>query len=131
MPKPNERDLVRAEFSNRLAKILADRGWNQSDLARAAEKHLPKGEHFRRDNVSAYLNKISLPRPRQLVAMAKALGMSPNDLLPSVGSSGRTVSMPYSMRPVDGVPGRAWLQVDMEVPMSRALAVLSILDDSK
>jgi hypothetical protein len=131
VPKPTERDLLKVEFSNRLSKHLADRGWSQSDLARAAAKHLPKDEGFRRDNVSSYINKLALPRQKQLVAISKALGVSPSDLLPGVSSSGVAATMPYSMRPVDGVPGRAWLQVDMEVTMSKALAVLSLLDDSK
>jgi len=122
---------MRAEFAQRLARHLADRGWSQSDLARAASKFLPKGEEFRRDNISVYLGKTALPRQKQLVAIAKALNVAPGDLLPGAGTSGREVLMPYSMRPVDGMPGRAWLQVDMEVPMSKALAVLSLLDDSK
>lgn len=131
MPKLNERDLLRAEFSKRLAKHLADRGWSQADMARAAEKHLPKGEGFRRDNISVYLNRVALPRQKQLVAMAKALGVAPADLMPGVSSSGRSgVKMPYSMRPMEGEPNQAWLQVDMQVPMRKALAVLSLLDES-
>jgi transcriptional regulator with XRE-family HTH domain len=129
--KPNERDLLKAEFAKRLSKHLADKGWSQADLARAAEKYLPKGETFRRDNVSVYLNRTALPRQKQLVAIAKALGVTPADLLPGVNTSGREdTKMPYSMRPVDGEPGQAWLQVDMQVPMRKALAVLSLLDES-
>lgn len=111
---------------------MADRGWSQADLARAAEKHLPKGEEFRRDNVSVYVNEVALPRPKQLNALAKALGMTPADLMPGAsGTTGAAVKMPYSMRPMESDPRRAWLQVDMEVPMSKALAVLSLLDESK
>jgi hypothetical protein len=129
--KPDSRDTIRAEFAQRLARHLADRSWNQSDLARAASKHLPKGAEFRRDNISVYVNGNALPRPKQLNAIAKALGVAPGDLLPSAGTAGREVLMPFSMRPVDGEQGMAWLQVDMKVPMRKALAVLSLLDDSK
>lgn len=128
MPKPSPRDLLKREFSNRLSKILADRSWSQADLARAAEKHLPKGEEFRRDNVNVYVRGLALPRPKQLNAIAKALGMTAEDLLP--GGAREGASLPYSMRPVDGDAGHAWLQVDMKVPMRKALAVLAMLDES-
>lgn len=125
MPK-NERDLRKADFAKRLARHLEQRGWNQSDLARAAEKFLPKGETFRRDSVSTYLNQLALPRPKQLNALAKALQVEPGDLLPGVS---HTEKLPYSMRPADGEPNMSWLSVDMKVPMRKALAVLSILGE--
>lgn len=124
MPRLSERDIVKAEFATKLGRLLADKGWNQSDLARAAEKHLPKGEVFRRDSVSTYLKKTALPRAKQLNALAKALGVTTEDLLPN---SDFTEKMPYSMRPADEA-GHAWLQVDMKVPMGTALAVLSLLN---
>lgn len=127
MPKPNDRDLLKAEFAQRLSRHLADKGWNQSDLARAAERFLPKGEEFRRDNVSVYLNKMALPRPKQLNAMAKALGIDPNDLLPGHDHAEK---LPYSMRNADE-DGYSWLQVDMKVPMRTALAVLSLLEGAR
>lgn len=125
MPKLSERDLVKSDFAKRLGRLLADKGWNQSDLARAAEKHLPKGETFRRDSVSTYLKKTALPRPMALNAIAKALGVTPDDLLPNSDFSEKT---PYSMRPVVDEPGQSWLSVDMKVPMGTALAVLSLLN---
>ena len=125
MPKANERDLVKAEFASRLARHLEDRSWNQSDLARAAGKFLPKGETFRRDNIHVYLNELALPRPKQLMAIAKALGIKPEDLLPGVSHAEK---LPYSMRPVSDEPNMSWLQVDMKVPMRKALAVLSLLE---
>lgn len=127
MPR-SERDLVKAEFAKRLAKHMSDRSWNQSDLARAAERYLPKGETFRRDSISTYLNQYAMPRPKHLNAIAKALNVEPADLLPGVTLADK---LPYSMRPVDGETGMSWLSVDMKVPMRTALAVLAMLDPGK
>jgi transcriptional regulator with XRE-family HTH domain len=129
VPKHNERDLQKAEFARRLERLMNDKGWNQSDVARAASQHLPKGEDFRRDSVHTYLNQLAIPRPKQLNALAKAFGVTPDDLLPGVRHAGET--MPYSMQPVMGEAGKAWLRVDMKVSMRTALAVLAMLDDSK
>ena len=128
MPKTSARDLRKAEFAQRLARLLDQKGWSQSDLARAASQHLPKGEEFRRDNVHVYLNQSALPRPKQLNAIAKALDVSPNDLLPGVQHA---ESLPYSMQPALDDPGTAWLKVDKKVPMRTALAVLALLDDNR
>lgn len=126
MPKQKERDLQKAEFARRLERHMNDKGWTQAELARAASQYIPKGEEFRRDNVSVYLNKLALPRPKQLNAIAKALGVTPDDLLPGVRHAGQ--AMPYSMHPVAEEAGMAWLQVDMKVKMRTALAVLAMLD---
>lgn len=127
--KPSEYDPQKAEFARLLGKKMEDRGWNQSDLARAAEKFLPKGQKFRRDNIHVYLNQVALPRPKQLIAIAKALDMSPEELLPGVQHARTEPS--YSMQPVIGEPGKAHLRVTMKVPMRTALAVLSILEQQE
>lgn len=129
MPKPNQRELLKAEFANRLGRLLNEKGWNQSDLARAASLHLPKGEEFRRDNIHVYLNGTAVPRPKQLNAIAAALGVAPEDLLPGVAHS--TVDMPVAMRAIPDKPGFAWLSVDKEVTMRTAIAVLAMLEDTR
>lgn len=129
MPVPkSERDLTRAEFARRLAKHMDDKSWNQSDMARAAERYLPKGESFRRDSISTYLNQLAVPRPKHLNAIAKALGVTPEDLLPGVSTAEK---LPYSMRPVSDEPGMAYLTVDMKISTNTALAVLGLINQSK
>lgn len=115
------------EFARRLARHMEDRGWNQSDMARAASKYLPKGQEFRRDNIHVYLTKGVIPRPKQLVAIAKALGVDPADLQDGIGHAER---LPYSMKPSDE-PGKAWLHVDMKVPVHVALSVLGMLGEKR
>ena len=106
MPKPNQRDQLKAEFATRLGRLLTEKGWNQSDLARAASQHLPKGEEFRRDNIHVYLNETALPRPKQLNAIAAALNVAAEDLLPGVAHA--KGSMPVAMR---AIPRRTRLRM--------------------
>lgn len=124
--KLSPRDVIRAEFAQRLAKEMDKRGWTQSDMARAAQKFLPTGETFRRDAIHVYLNKSALPRPRQLNAIAKALGLQPEDLLPGVRTASET--LPLSMRTLPDKPGKAWLHVDMECSLATAAAIISMLE---
>lgn len=77
-------DLVRVKLGQRLLHEMALRNWTQSDLAREARKHLPKGT-LSRDNVHNYVHGKALPGPGFLLALAKALGTTANDLLPERG----------------------------------------------
>jgi transcriptional regulator with XRE-family HTH domain len=120
--------MAKAAFAKKLRKLMDDRGMSQSDLARAAQKYLPDGRLFRRDNISVYVNERALPRPKQLNAIAKALRVDPNDLLPETDRNG--VSVPYSIQPVPGEPGQSHLLVNMKVPMRTAISILALLDKS-
>lgn len=126
-PKTTDHDRLKAEFAARLSRLMDEKGWNQSDMARAASRYLPNGEEFRRDNIHVYLAKTALPRQKQLVAIAKALGVPPGDLLPSAVGGAKQV--PFSMQSIPDEPSHAWLRVDMKLTMRKALAVLAILEE--
>lgn len=119
----------KSDFSFKLGRYLNQKGWNQSDLAREAARFLPKGEEFRRDNVHVYLKKGVVPRPKQLNAIAAALGVKPEDLLPGVRHAASPA--PYSMQAVPGEPGYAYLQVDAKIPASVAASVIKLLAETR
>lgn len=79
-------DLARVEFGKRLQRAMMDKGFSQSELARVASLQL--GKHFGRDSVSQYIRGETLPNPERLAALARALGVSDEDLLPSRGLRG-------------------------------------------
>lgn len=82
MPRKAEKSEVRIAFGKRLREILAEKGWSQADLARRASTLLPDpGRDIGRDMISNYINGVTLPRADSLHAIAKALDMSPKDLL--------------------------------------------------
>lgn len=71
------------EFARRLHRLLAEKGWNQSELARRASAYMPDGMRLGRDSVSQWMNRPSTPDPVRLEAVAKALGVRPIDLVPA------------------------------------------------
>lgn len=121
------REALRKEFAQHLARHMDAKGWSQADLARQAALHMGDGE-FRRDNVSVYLKAAALPRPKQLNALAAALGVSPDELMPG-GRLEREI-LPISMRTLKDNPKRAYLHVDMEVPTRIALSVMALLQEA-
>jgi transcriptional regulator with XRE-family HTH domain len=125
LPQGAPRDAVKTDFANRLQKAIADKGWNQSDLARRASAYLPRGKSLGRDMVSHYVRAVALPRQAQIVAMAKALGVSPRDLLPNAPAAADKVPALDVKQLADG---NVWLRINQAVDWPRALRILQILN---
>jgi transcriptional regulator with XRE-family HTH domain len=114
------RHLTKQEFAKRLHKLLTDRRWNQSDLSRAAG--------IGRDAVSTYIRGRSFPEGKNLEAIAKALQMRPEDLLPNTLESAIQFETPaIELRVSHSDPSLAWLKIDQRVSMSVAAEILSLL----
>jgi transcriptional regulator with XRE-family HTH domain len=121
------RDIAKQELSRRLQAALDAKGWNQSDLAREAAKHT-RDKQFHRGNVSVYVNGTSMPRREHLMAMAKALGKTPEDLLPPYLT--QDDAAPSVVQMLDLGNGRCTLIVQKEVSASVALKVWTILQEA-
>jgi transcriptional regulator with XRE-family HTH domain len=116
---------VRREFSKRLQLKLAERGWNGSELARQASKHM-SGGRFGRDMVSKYLRGVALPYPSSLTALCRALRCKPEDLMPpEVYGTISTVAPEVDMQTVGD--GTAWLRINKRVPFKVAVEVMALL----
>jgi transcriptional regulator with XRE-family HTH domain len=115
---------LKREFAKRLAAEINKQGWNGSELARRASKYAP----VTRDNVSNYLNAAAIAGPTKLVAMAKALNVTPTDLLPSRPRDPAAAASPLQMRDLGN--GTAQLTIDRVVPYRLALDVLNLLGAS-
>jgi len=120
---------VRAEFARRLSAYLDERGWNQSELSRRASERLQDGE-VSRDNISSYVRGKSLPGPRFLGAICRALGVKAEDLIPKrmtrqVDSRNAKVEF----RAVGD--GKAWLRVNQAVSWDTGTKILQLLQDEK
>lgn len=75
------RSAVAKAFGERLRHILAEHRLNQSEFARRVAKHGLK--KFERSSVSGYVKGKTIPLPPQVAAMAAALHLSSEELLPS------------------------------------------------
>ncbi|BAQ16115.1 helix-turn-helix domain-containing protein [Methyloceanibacter caenitepidi] len=125
LPDGAPRDAVKIDFANRLQRALVNKGWNQSELARRASEKLPRGKTIGRDMVSHYVRGVALPRPAQLEALAKALGVEPSTLLPTSPSAADKLPA-ADMKALEN--GNVWLRINQGVPMTKGLLILSILN---
>jgi transcriptional regulator with XRE-family HTH domain len=121
--------IVRAQFSKRLLNLLAERNWSQSELARRAEANLPEGGKIGRDNVSNYVRERALPGRTFLLAMAKALGTTPETLLPERGERDSSRGALPSIDIREASNGMAWVRINKALPWSVALKIVAAIKE--
>ena len=118
---PRPQRLTKQEFGRRVYRLMLDRGWNQSELARQAD--LP------RDSISVYVRGVSLPTPGSLEKLAKAFDMDPAELLPNHTELGMGADPPsLELRVNAGDPSNAWLCVNRLVTMRTATKIVQLLE---
>lgn len=120
-PQFEPKELGKLEFGRRLMQLMLDKGWNQSDLARAAG--------LGRDAVSTYVRGRSFPEPRSLRALADALGIAPGDLLPnSVAMAIDADTAPtLEIKQAAGHPDRVFIRINRMVSLEQAAAIFNII----
>lgn len=121
-------DDIKRQLARNLQRALAERGWSGAELARRAQMYTPKGS-FGRDSVSKYLRERTLPNATHLSAMAQALGIEPDELLPNTMAV-RLASRPAAEPSVSletAKNGTAHLRVNERVPIDVALEVVRLI----
>jgi transcriptional regulator with XRE-family HTH domain len=111
---------AREEFARRLRKLILDRGWRQSDLARASG--LP------RNAISIYVRGVSLPEDDNLNALASAFGLKPADLIPHFSESIVRDSSELEFSVVPGDPKSARLRINRTVSTSLAIKIMGLIE---
>lgn len=81
-------------LARRLQQLMSANGMTQSELARRS--------NVARDAISTYVRGLSYPEPRNLGRLAEAFGLTPAQLMESVGPSADT-----PVFEVKQVPGRS------------------------
>lgn len=118
------RTLTKQEFGRRLYKLMMSRGWNQSELARRAG--------LNRDAISTYVRGSSMPTPQSLNALAKAFGITPDDLLPNYTMSAIERDNPaFEMKASTSDPTRVYLKVNRLVTMATAVKIAELLQNDE
>jgi transcriptional regulator with XRE-family HTH domain len=119
-PELRPKHLSKQEFGRRLYRLMAAKGWHQSELARKAG--------IARDSVSTYIRGVSLPEPGNLELLAKALGVEPADLLPNQIEAAIDNDIPSLEMKVSSSDARiAWLRVNRLVTTATAAKIVEIL----
>lgn len=113
--------LTKEEFARRVYRLMVQRGWTQSDLARHAG--LP------RDAISVYVRAKSLPTPVNLAELAACFNMKPEELLPNIVETAIDNDQPaFEMRASTAAPGKVWLRVNRAVSMATAVKIAELLE---
>lgn len=120
------------DFARRLYHYMGEKGWTNSDLARAVwgEKRNAAGhtEAKGRDRISVYLKGQTMPEARTLKLLADALGVTPEDLCPA--TTQRALAWEpksVSMTVAPGHPDKAHLTVDRVLPFTLAARIVALL----
>lgn len=128
-PVVNEPDDIKREFARRLQSARIDKGFNQSELARAAAKHMADRK-FGRDLIGPYERALKLPSPAHLSAMARALGKTPEWLMPFQGVPGSNKNALVTEEMRSTGEGKAWIRINRQVPYEVALKIMEMVHAS-
>lgn len=138
MGKPTTRKLVTAQssaFARRLHHRIHDLGISQSDLARKIWGSATDARGYNvaknRDRISDYLKGV-VPDRQNLILLAKALDMPPEELFPEAMTSKMDrKNPPFELSMIPDDPSRALLLVNMVVPVALGADVIKLLSKVK
>jgi transcriptional regulator with XRE-family HTH domain len=120
-------------FASRLQHLRSEKGWSQSDLAREvwgtiktkAGREVAKN----RDRISTYEMGKSWPDPHNLMKIAEALGVPPEDLAPDITAATVDRQNPeIAIIAVAGHADKVHLKVNKLVAMNIATMIMQLLD---
>lgn len=110
-----------AEFGRRLQSLILERNWNQAELARAAG--------LGRDSISTYIRGKVFPDPKNLKRIADALGMTPQQLMPSDMTAVIDAEVPaLEIRQSATDPSQVHIRINRTVTVEQAAKIFSILN---
>lgn len=116
--------LTKQEFGKRLYNLMLARGWHQSELSR--QSGLP------RDSISVYVRGRSLPTPTSLQALARALGIAPEELLPNHLEGAIDEDNPsLEIKVSTNSRNIAWVRLNRAVTLKTALKIADLLESDE
>jgi len=114
--------ILKTEFGRRVWQNMVKKDMNQSDLARASG--------LGRDSISQYVRGRNTPSPQNLVKLAKALNVDPNELLPNHEANAVAHEVPtFQIQQIGNESNAVWLHVNQRVTSDQALRVMQILNE--
>ena len=115
--------LPKQEFGRRLQSLMLERNWNQAELARAAG--------LGRDSVSTYIRGKVFPDPKNLKRIADALGMTPQQLMPSDMTAVLDAEVPaLEIRQSASEPDKVHIRINRTVTVEQATKIFAILNNA-
>jgi transcriptional regulator with XRE-family HTH domain len=122
---------LKADFAARLRAAIARKGWTATVVVHHVSRSLGNGNKFGRSHLCHYMHGRALPRPRYLMALSRALGVEPRELLPDrpdLTDTSTSRSACVDMVQVrDDSQGTALLEMSHRMPWQTAVKVMRIL----
>lgn len=123
--------VTKQEFGRRLQALLDERGWRQSDLMRKTIEADPEERGLKRDAISTYINGRSFPTPMSLNLLARAFGITKEELFPNAAINAMNDENPaLEMRQAQGHPGQAWVRINRMMPFDVAAQIVVLINES-
>jgi transcriptional regulator with XRE-family HTH domain len=115
--------LERHDFAKRLYRMILEKGWTQSELARRSG--------VQRESVSNYVNANTMPDVPNVKKMATALGVKPEDLMPNISEAqfDRDISPSLDVKVSQDDPTRAWVRLNREISMDTFTKIATLLNE--
>lgn len=114
--------LQKQEFGRRVYRLMNEKGWHQSELARKA--------NLNRAAISTYINGRVLPTPTHLKSLAEALGVQAEQLLPNHAEKAIEDDSPsFELKVSPGAPNTAWVRVNRLVSLGTAVKIANLLEN--
>lgn len=131
-PQQIERDT----FARRLHAAMQDKGMSNSDLARAVWGDVTDSQGYKvaknRDRVAVYLKGTGFPEPATLHKIAEAVGVSKDDLAPTMASSAIDADRPeFAISMVSGSIDKCHVQINALLPLTVAMEIGKLYEASK
>jgi transcriptional regulator with XRE-family HTH domain len=126
-------EIGQQSFGRRLQRLLDQKGWNYSDLAREVWGKTTTKNGYEvaknRDRISVYIAGKAFTDPRNLKRIADKLGVEIADLAPEhVGDAMIEQPLPaYSITKVQGEGDKVFLRVNKLVPEHVAAKIMVLL----
>jgi transcriptional regulator with XRE-family HTH domain len=140
--RTSKSEIQQKDFALRLTAAMEERGLTVNETARRVREQLGDDAEFTTANISHYRQGRSIPRPRYLEALCRALGMRQSELLPGRGegsaggrANGKELvsgdSLPQSATlpafDIKDHGGTAWIQINQQLPWPVAIKILQAL----
>jgi hypothetical protein len=132
----SEERFAHEDFARRLHKAMLEKGMSQSDLARKVWGTIEVTDKMgrtalaakNRDRISVYLKGSGLPDPKNLSLIAKALGMTSEELAPDIAGAAIEREAPeISMVAIAGSHDKVLLRINKLIPLDVAVQVINLL----
>ncbi len=115
--------LRRQEFARNLFRLMMEKNWRQSDLARASG--------LGRDSISGYIRGRNMPEPKSAEALARAFGVTVSELYPGAVERAIDNEVPaIEFRVAAGHANKAWLRVNKLVPIGVAAKIVAMIQEA-